>query len=103
MQKFSVWLEMKDNDIVTDAILGTVGGGVDLNIKEKQHFLQRNTNEFSGEILRKILNLGVVKSIKEVDSNKFIDIKNSIRRGISIRDLINKIKGEDLAPNAELA
>jgi hypothetical protein len=100
MYKFSVWLEMKQNDIVSDAVLGTFGGGVDLNSKEKEHFLQRNTNEFSNDIIRKVLNLGIVKSIKEVDPNNFIDIKNYINRGVIIKDLIDKIKGENLAPNA---
>jgi hypothetical protein len=103
MKKFSVWLEMKENDIVADAILGTVGGGVDLDMKERQHFLQRNTNEFSNDITKKILNLGIVKSIGEIDRNKFIDIKNSIGRGIIIKDLIEKIRGEDLAPKARLS
>lgn len=102
MYKFSIWLEMKENDITTDAVLGTFGGGADLNIKEKEHFLQRNTNEFSNEIIKKVLNLGIVKSIKEVDPNKFIYIKNTINRGILIKDLIDKIKGENLAPNARI-
>jgi|694.fasta_scaffold81796_2 hypothetical protein len=102
MVKFTVWLENKYNDIIQDAILGTVGGGAELNIKEKEHFLQRNTNEFSKEILNKIINLGVVRSIEDVDPNKFIDIKNNINRGVMIKDLIDQIRGENLAPNAAI-
>lgn len=101
MYKFSTWLEMKQNDIVADAILGTFGGGVDLDLKEKEHFLQRNTNEFSGDIIKKVLNLGIIKSIEETDPNKFIDIKNYVNRGVIIQDLIDKIRGENFAPNAK--
>lgn len=102
MIKFSVWLENMQNDSVRDAILGVVGGGSDLNFQEKQHLLQRNTKEFSSEILKKIINLGIIKDISETDLDKFISIKNLIKNGISIGELIDKIKGENLAPNADI-
>jgi hypothetical protein len=102
MIKFSVWLENMQNDSVRDAVLGIVGGGSDLNFQEKQHFLQRNTKEFSNEILKKIINLGIIKELSQINPDKFISIKNLINNGISIGELIDKIKGENLAPNAEL-
>jgi len=102
MVKFSIWLENKQIDIIRDAILGVVGGESDLSIQEKQHFLQRNTTEFSNEILKKIINLGIIKALSQTNPNKFISIKNLIKNGISIGELIDKIKSENMAPNAQI-
>jgi len=100
MKKFSVWLEQKD--YLSDTILSIFGGSNVLGDQEKQHLLGRNTNEFSGEITNRLLNLGMIKSLFQLNPNKYVDIKNMVKRGVLIQDLIEKLKGEDLAPNAEI-
>lgn len=100
MKKFSLWMEEKD--YFADSILGIFGGGNALSDQEKKHLLGRNTNEFSNQILKRVLNLGVVKSKNQSQPNNFLYIKNMIERGVIIKDLIDKLKGEDLAPNAKL-
>lgn len=100
MKKFSVWLEEKD--YLADAILGVFGGNSALGDFERKYIMGRNTNEFSNEILNNFLNLGVVKSSFENNPNKILDLKNMVRNGILIKDLIDKIKGDNLAPNAKM-
>jgi hypothetical protein len=102
MKSFQVWLEEKQEDYIYDAILGVFGGGDMLGDQEKKHLLGRNTNEFSNNILNKFLNLGLLKSQFESLPNKYIDIKNMVERGILIKDLIDKVRGDNLAPNADL-
>ena len=100
MIKFSVWLEQKD--YIEDTILGVFGGDFLLGDKEKDYLKQRNTNEFSNEILKKTMNLGIIKAIAEDNPNKYIDIKNSIKRGLLIKDLVDKIRETSSAPKAKL-
>lgn len=100
IEKFSIWLEQQD--YLTDAVLGVFGGENSLGEQEKAHILQRNTNEFSNDIIRRFLNLGVVKSYFNSNPNKYLDIKNMVKNGILIRDLIDKMRGENLAPNAKI-
>lgn len=95
MKKFSVWLEEKD--YIQDSILGIFGGQTILGDQEQKHLLNRNTDEFSNELLNKVINLGVVKNNKN-----FIGIKNMIKNGVLIKDLIEKLKGENYAPNARI-
>lgn len=102
MKKFSIWLEQKE-DYITNAILGVFGGDSLLGDAEKRYLMGRNTNEFSNEILNKLLNLGVIKSSFENNPNKMLDLKNMVRSGTLIKDLIDKIKGENLAPNARIS
>ena len=92
MKKFSVWLEEKD--YMTDAILGVFGGENILGDAEKTNLMGRNTNEFSNEILNRFLNLGL---------DKYAYIKSMAKRGVMIKDLIDKLRGENLAPNAQIA
>ncbi len=101
MKKFSVWLEEKD--YMTDAILGVFGGENILGDAEKTNLMGRNTNEFSNEILNRFLNLGLVKSSFDSNPNKYAYIKSMAKRGVMIKDLIDKLRGENLAPNAEIA
>jgi hypothetical protein len=100
IKRFSVWLE--ERDYLSDAILGVFGGENSLGDQEKAHILQRNTNEFSNDIIREFLNLGVIKSYFDSNPNKYIDIKNMVKNGVLIKDLIDKIRGENLAPNATI-
>lgn len=101
MKKFSIWLEEKE-DYLTNAILGVFGGNSPLGDYEKKYVMSRNTNEFSNKILNDLLNLGIIKNYFSDNPRKLIDLKKMIKNGILIKDLINKIKGEDLAPNAKL-
>jgi hypothetical protein len=100
MKKFSIWLEEKD--YITDAVLGVFGGDSILGDSEKRYIMSRNTNEFSNEILNNFLNLGVLKSSFENNPNKMLDIKNMVKNGILIKDLIDKVRGQDFAPNAKI-
>jgi hypothetical protein len=83
---FSLWLEQDEKD----AILGVIGAGQVLSPQEKEHFLNRNIEEFSSEIKRKIKNLGIIKS-----SKKYLDIISAIDNGIRIKDLINMMQDDN--------
>lgn len=99
--KFSIWLEQK-NDIIEDAVLGTISSNYEnLGDRERKYLLQRNTDEFSSELKRDLLSLGVIKNIKERDKSRYETIENSVERGILVTDLIQKIKGDNLAPKAK--
>lgn len=99
--KFSVWFEQK-SEIVEDAILGTISSNYEnLGDREKKYLLQRNTEEFSRKLKQDLLDLGVIKNIKERDRSRYETIENSIDRGILVSDLIRKITGDTLAPKAK--
>ena len=99
--KFSVWFEQK-SEIVEDAILGTISSIYEnLGDREKKYLLQRNTEEFSRKLKQDLLDLGVIKNIKERDRSRYETIENSIDRGILVSDLIRKITGDTLAPKAK--
>jgi hypothetical protein len=102
MKKFKVWLEEQDSDYIKDSILGIVGGDEVLTDKEKDHLLQRSTNEFSKDIIKKIKNLGIIKNISEEDLDLYSSIINDINRGIKILELIEKVSGKNYAPNAAI-
>lgn len=100
MKKFSIWLEEKD--YVSDAVIGVFGGNMPLSDQGKRDILRRSTDEFSNKVIDNFLNLGLVKNIFETDPNRLINIRNMVKRGVLIQDLINKLRGEDLAPNARI-
>lgn len=96
---FKDFLLREDN--IDAAILGVFSGSTPITSQaQRQHLLMRNTAEFSSDILRRVANLGVVKAIGEDDVERFNDVVQSVKRGISIKDLIAKIKGPVVAPNA---
>jgi len=101
MKKFSIWLEEKD-DYISDAVIGIFGGSESLSDQGKKEILRRSTNEFSNKIIDNFLNLGLIKNIFESNPNKLIYIKTMVKRGLLIQDLIEKLKGENLAPNAKI-
>lgn len=101
MIKFKVWMEQQDS-YIEDAILGVFGGGLNLSDDERKNLLQRSTKEFSGEIIGRVKNLGVIKNIADDDMDLYVDIINAIKNGINIGDLIEKVKGENFAPNAAI-
>lgn len=101
MKKFSIWLEEKD--YIQDTVIGVFGGGNELSDQGRKDILRRNTDEFSNKIIDDFFNLGVVKNIFEKNPNKLIYIRNMVKRGILIQDLINKLRGENLAPNAKIS
>ena len=99
--KFSGWFEQK-SEIVEDAILGTISSNYEnLGDREKKYLLQRNTEEYSRKLKQDLLDLGVIKNIKERDKSRYETIENSIDRGILVSDLIRKITGDTLAPKAK--
>jgi len=99
--KFSIWIEQK-NKIVEDAILGTISSNYqNIGDRERKYLLQRNTEEFSVGLKKELMDLGVIKNIKERDKARHKTIENSIKRGILVFDLIQKILGNDLAPKAK--
>ena len=99
--KFSIWLEQK-NDYVEDSIIKIFSGDFTLSDNEKEHFLNRNTNEFSNKLLNKVKNLGLLRNKFSSNPNKLIDIKNMIKNGVLIKDLIDKINEKEFAPNAKI-
>jgi hypothetical protein len=99
--KFSIWLEQK-KDYIDDSILKIFSGGVSFGDQEKEHLLLRNTNEFSNRILNKVIDLGILKNKFKSHPNKYIDIKNMVKNGIMIKDLLDKINDEKFAPNAKI-
>lgn len=100
MKKFSTWLEEKD--YIQDAVIGVFGGGNELSDQGQKDILRRNTDEFSNKIIDNFFNLGLVKNIFEKDPNRLINIRNMVKRGVLIQELINKLRGENLAPNARM-
>lgn len=65
--------------------------------EEKEHELARNTNELSSDIQDEIKNLGVVKQ-----SPNYREVEAAIdsEAGITIKELVEKVKGPNYAPNA---
>lgn len=97
--KFKVWLENKEIfDDIKFAILGSLPEEISKSTNE-ENVLQMNIQDFGDEILEKIKNLGVVTNLKMDDPVRWQNIVNSIKNGISIKDLINKIAGLEAAPN----
>jgi intein/homing endonuclease len=92
--------EYINQDYIADAILGTVGGNQSLGEAEKRHLLQRNTREFSSDIIDRLRRLGIISNLVDDNQQRYSDIINSINQGITIGELIEKIRGPILAPNA---
>lgn len=91
-QGFRTWLEAS---IAKDAVLGVVSGGREISDgEEKDHLMSRNTRDFSSEIRRKLKQLGVVKSIGDMETKA--SLMRSIDDGIVVADLIKKIGPEDI-------
>jgi hypothetical protein len=84
-----MWIESREG--VKEAILGVVSDGAELSTQEKTHLLNRSTKDFSGEIRRKIKELGVVKSTKD-NFGSYGKISDSIEKGIKIADLIKAVQ-----------
>lgn len=101
MINFKLWMEQQE-DYIQDAILGVFGGGLNLSDDERKNLLQRSTKEFSAEIIKRVKNLGVIKNISDDDMDLYVDIINAIKNGINIGDLIEKVRGENFAPNAAI-
>jgi hypothetical protein len=104
MKKFSTWLEERVDDAIEQAVLGTVAGSAapGMDDEEKEHYKLRSTREFSDDILNRLRNLGVIKNVGDDDPNLYNDIIQSIRNGIRIGELIDKIRGPNFAPRAEI-
>jgi len=98
---FKLWLEQ---DRIEQAVLGTVGGGdaAAMTEKEREHLRLRSTNEFGNEILDRLRDLGVVKNIADDNMQRYHDVINSIGRGIRVGELIEKIRGPNLAPRSDI-
>jgi hypothetical protein len=97
---FRLWLE---EDRAVEAILGIVAGNTaTLGPQEKEHLLQRSTTEFSSDILHRLSSLGVITNIADNNPARYQDILQSIKKGITIKDLINKVKEPVFAPNAQI-
>jgi galactose-1-phosphate uridylyltransferase len=102
MKKFKVWLEEQDNNYVKDAILGVIGDDEILSDEEKEHLMQRNINEFSNDIIKKVKNLGIIKNLADDDMTLYSNIINAINNGIKVSELIEKVSGKNYAPNAAI-
>lgn len=107
MIPFDTWLKLRlveNNDHISDAILGVVAGdGVILDDDTRKYLMGRNTKEFSREILLRLKNLGVIKNLSDDDQNRYGNVIQSIQKGVSVGELINMVRGPNLAPNAEIA
>ena len=93
---FRAWLERTEfNDPIVDAILKVTAQDQSLSDESKEHELSRNTNEFSNDIQDQIKELGIVQQAQVPD------IDTLIEKGITLRDLVEKLKGNDYAPMAD--
>jgi hypothetical protein len=98
--KFKEWLIEREGDHIEQAVLGVVAGSDPAySQEEKDHLLARSTDEFGEDILERLRSLGVVRN---QEPGKLYDIQSAIKNGIKIRDLINLLRGENLAPNAAI-
>lgn len=78
--KFSTWMENR----ASDAILGALGADRD----EMPKVMGRKTTYFGSDIRSRLKGLGVVKNAKN-----YGDISRSIDDGITVGELINRVKG----------
>lgn len=96
--KFSDWLEATEfagaAGDVRAAVLGVVGGGEILNASEEAHLLGRRTTEFDDSIRDNLRNLGIVKTIGNQDLQRYSAVVRAISRGVTIKELIDLIKGQ---------
>ena len=100
--EFRHWLERIElDDSYTSGILGIVAEDRPLSDDTKETFLNMNTTDFSNEIQDKLKDFWAVKKAGEEDRSKYDSILKVIEHGITIKDLIDKIKPLDHAPNAE--
>jgi hypothetical protein len=97
IQKFTTWLESMDAAAnARDAIMSVVGGGEILNSAEEAHLLGRRTSEFDDEIRDKLRNLGIVKAIGNQDLQRYSTVVKAIGRGVTIKELIDLIRGQSV-------
>lgn len=81
-----------EDSTAKDAVLGVVSGGQEVvKGEEEEHLMARNTKEFSSSIRGRLKQLGVVKSIGDLNSRS--KITRLIDDGITINDLIKRIGG----------
>lgn len=100
--EFRRWLERIElDDSYTTGILGIVAEDRPLGDDEKETFLNMNTKDFSNEIQDKLKDFWAVKKSAAEDRSKYDSILKVIEHGITIKDLIEKIKPMDFAPHAE--
>jgi hypothetical protein len=99
--EFRIWLE--GDDATEQAILGIVAGsdGV-LGPQEREHLMMRSTNEFSHSIMHRLRSLGVITNIADNDPARYQDIIQAITNGVTVKDLIDKVKGPSFAPNGDI-
>lgn len=82
--KFKIWLENKK---ISDAIIGAISPEADDD--EKSDILSKKTTYFSSEIRGRIKDLGILKNM---EPEKYGEIVSEIDDGITISQLIDKVK-----------
>lgn len=100
--KYKTWLEYRDMDSIEQAVLGVVGGDQVLHGPERDHLKQRHTTEFAQDVKARLRNLGIIANISSDNKDRYSDIQDSINRGVTIGELIEKIRGPNAAPNAAI-
>lgn len=96
MKNFKLWVEMEDShNSIKVAIIGALPDELKGTMKDEEQLLNLRTTELGREIIEKIRNLGVISSIKDQNPQKWQDISDSIKNGITIRDLIDKVSDRE--------
>jgi hypothetical protein len=94
MKKFSEWLIEQEGDRIEDAILGIVSGGdPTLGEEERNHLMGRSTTEFGADIQERLRDLGIIANIANDDMARYQDIIQGIKHGMTIKDLVDKVRG----------
>lgn len=96
MKKFLLWLENRElSDQAKQAIIGILPDELKGNTQDEDQLLQLSTKDLSSDILDKFKNLGIISNIKNDNPQRFQEVIDSIKNGITIKDLIAKISGLD--------
>ena len=96
-KNFEDWVTWREvamagvTDRIEDAILGVVAGTDPvLGAEEKKHLLGRSATEFSTDILDRLQNLGIIRNL---EPSLYQNVLQAIQHGVTIADLIEKVRG----------
>jgi hypothetical protein len=95
MKTFIIWLEELENEEAVKRAIQSAMGDMALG-KEDSEWMDLDTGDLSTRIKNAILNLGEFKRFGHPE--RAIEVKNAVKNGIKIRDLIKLITSNHAEP-----
>lgn len=93
---FKIWLEQGEaDDDIKAAILNSVPEELKGTEHDEEQLLRTRTSDFGSHVIDKIKELGIITNLKDDNPERWQDVIDAISRGITLRELIDKIAGKD--------